>query len=131
MHPGALDVLAQHILGMACAAPFDADALYREVASAYPYRDLDRATFDQAVEFVATGGYALKTYERFAKIRQGIDGLWRITHPAHRPAIPPERRHHHRGAAAECSASPAIAARVSPAGQGASSARSRKASSRR
>ena len=43
----------------------------REVISAYPYRDLDRATFDRVVEFVATGGYALKTYERFAKIRQG------------------------------------------------------------
>ena len=29
IRPGALDVLAQHILGMACSAPFDADALYR------------------------------------------------------------------------------------------------------
>jgi len=38
-------------------------------------------TFSEVVEFVATGGYALKTYERFAKIRKGIDGLWRITHP--------------------------------------------------
>ena len=27
--PGALDVLAQHVLGMACSAPFDADELYR------------------------------------------------------------------------------------------------------
>ena len=49
--------------------------------SAYPYRDLDRATFDRVVDFVATGGYALRTYERYAKIRQGPDGLWRITHP--------------------------------------------------
>jgi len=81
IRPGALDVLAQHVLGMACAAPFDADALYREVVSAYPYRDLDRPTFNRVVEFVATGGYALKTYERFARIRQGKDGLWRITHP--------------------------------------------------
>ena len=79
--PGALDVLAQHVLGMACSAPFDADELYAEVTSAYPYRALDRATFDRVVDFVATGGYALRTYERFAKIRQGPDGLWRITHP--------------------------------------------------
>jgi Lhr-like helicase len=28
---GALDVLAQHVLGMACAAPFDEDALFAEV----------------------------------------------------------------------------------------------------
>jgi len=81
VRPGALDVLAQHVLGMACSRPFDEDELYAEVASAYPYRDLDRATFDRVVEFVATGGYALKTYERFAKIRKGADGLWRLTHP--------------------------------------------------
>jgi ATP-dependent Lhr-like helicase len=81
MMPGALDVLCQHILGMACSMPFDADDLYREVVSAFPYRHLKREIFDQAVEFVATGGYALKTYDRFAKIRKGPDGLWRITHP--------------------------------------------------
>ena len=81
IQPGALDVLAQHVLGMACSLPFNADALYREVASAYPYRALDRKTFDQAIDFVATGGYALRTYERFAKIRQGPDGLWRVANP--------------------------------------------------
>ncbi len=81
MMPGALDVLAQHILGMACSLPFEQGDLYREVVSAYPYRNLTREIFDQVVEFVATGGYALKTYERFAKIRKGIDGRWRIAHP--------------------------------------------------
>ena len=30
------------------------------------------------VAFVATGGYALRAYERFAKIRHGPDGLWRV-----------------------------------------------------
>ena len=75
---GALDVLCQHILGMACAAPFDADVLYDEVRAADPYAALDRATFDAALEFVATGGYALKTYERFAKIKRNADGLWRV-----------------------------------------------------
>jgi ATP-dependent Lhr-like helicase len=82
IRPGALDVLAQHILGMACAAPFAADGLYAEVQSAYPYRALDRQTFDRALDFVATGGYALRSYERFAKIRKGADGLWRVTSAA-------------------------------------------------
>jgi ATP-dependent Lhr-like helicase len=81
IRPGALDVLAQHVLGMACAGPFSSDELFAEVTSAYSYRDLDRETFDRVVEFVATGGYALKTYERFAKIRMAVDGSWRITHP--------------------------------------------------
>ncbi len=78
---GALDVLAQHVLGMACARAFEADALYAEVTSAWPYRELDRATFDRVVDFVATGGYALRAYERYAKIRKGQDGLWRVTNP--------------------------------------------------
>lgn len=81
IQPGALDVLAQHVLGMACSMPFDAAELYAEVTSAYPYRALPRETFERVVDFVATGGYALKSYERFAKIRRGADGLWRITHP--------------------------------------------------
>ncbi|RFC67140.1 ligase-associated DNA damage response DEXH box helicase [Mesorhizobium denitrificans] len=78
---GALDVLAQHILGCACGAPFDADSLFNEVRSAEPYATLDRSTFDRVVDFVATGGYALKTYERYARIRQNKDGLWRVSNP--------------------------------------------------
>ncbi|GLS18430.1 DNA ligase-associated DEXH box helicase [Labrys miyagiensis] len=78
---GALDVLAQHVLGVACGAPFEATHLYEEVTSAEPYAKLDRKTFDDIVSFVATGGYALKTYDRFAKIRQGKDGLWRVSNP--------------------------------------------------
>ena len=78
---GGLDVLAQHILGMACQAPFDPDALYAEVRSALPYAGLTRRQFDRAVEFVATGGYALKSYERFAKLKQAGDGKLRIAHP--------------------------------------------------
>ncbi|MGP9821138.1 ligase-associated DNA damage response DEXH box helicase [Salinarimonas sp. NSM] len=77
-HPGALDVLAQHILGMACAEPFRADDLYAEVHGAAPYRGLDRETFDKAMSFVATGGYALRAYERFARIVEGPDGRWRV-----------------------------------------------------
>ncbi|CAM5774418.1 DNA ligase-associated DEXH box helicase [Mesorhizobium amorphae] len=78
---GTLDVLAQHVLGSACAAPFDADLLYAEIRSAAPYAELTRETFDRVVDFVATGGYALKSYERYARIRRTKEGLWRVTHP--------------------------------------------------
>lgn len=78
---GALDVLAQHVLGCAVAAPFDADALYEEVTCAAPYAGLPRATFDRIVDFVATGGYALKTYERYARIRRTPEGRWRVSNP--------------------------------------------------
>ena len=75
---GALDVLAQHVLGMACAEPFSMEALYDEVRSASPYAALTWEEFEAVVDFVATGGYALRAYERFAKIGRGPDGLWRI-----------------------------------------------------
>lgn len=75
------DVLAQHILGRAVAGPFQADDLFREVTSAFTYRNLSRALFDQTLDYVATGGYALKSYERYAKLRQNVDDSWRLSHP--------------------------------------------------
>lgn len=79
---GALDVLAQHIMGMACSGPFAPADLFREVSSAAPYADLTRARFDRVVDFVATGGYALKSYERFARLRSTDDGRLRLSHPS-------------------------------------------------
>ena len=81
LRTGALDVLAQHVLGCACGEPFLSDQLYEEVLTAAPYSDLSRTDFDDVVDFVATGGYALKTYERFARIKQDKDGRWRVTNP--------------------------------------------------
>ena len=75
---GAPDVLAQHVLGMACADAFDAVELYDEVVSAAPYATLSWEAFEATVDYVATGGYALRAYERFAKIVRGTDGRWRV-----------------------------------------------------
>lgn len=78
---GALDVLAQHVLGTAAAGPFAPGELYEEIRRASPYSGLKRETFDRIVDFVATGGYALRSYERFAKLRPDTDGKLRIAHP--------------------------------------------------
>ena len=78
---GALDVLAQHIMGRGCGEAFDADDLYAEIRSAAPYASLDRASFDKVLDFTATGGYALKTYDRFRRLVKGRDGLWRARTP--------------------------------------------------
>ena len=75
---GALDVLAQHVMGCACSEPFDMLELYEEVRSCGPYRDLAWVDFEQVVDFVSTGGYALKSYDRFRRIVKGPDGLWRV-----------------------------------------------------
>ena len=79
--PGALDVLAQHILAMAVAAPFQQDDLLAEVRSAAPYAGLKQETFDEILNFIATGGYALKAYDRFRRLVAEPGGMWRIARP--------------------------------------------------
>ena len=78
--PGGLDVLCQHILATACAGPFDADALYAEVTTAGPYAGLTRADFDACLEFCATGGYALRAYDRWQRLILR-NGHWQLRDP--------------------------------------------------
>ena len=80
--PGTLDVLAQHILGMAVAAPFHPEQLLAEIRSAAPYSHLETETFDEVLNFISTGGYALKAYDRFRRLVRDPDGRWRIARPA-------------------------------------------------
>ena len=75
---GALDVLAQHLMGCACGEPMSADALYAETLASAPYAHLDRATFERVLDFVSTGGYALRSYDHFRRIVLGLDGQWRV-----------------------------------------------------
>ena len=78
---GALDVLAQHVMACACAAPFEQGALLDEIRSAMPYSALDDETFDRVLRFIADGGYALRAYDKFKRLVQQPDGTWRVTHP--------------------------------------------------
>ena len=78
---GALDVLAQHLWGMACSGPIEADRLYQEVRGAAPYADLTKERFDRVLDLVATGGYALRAYERYARLRRTGEGHLRLAHP--------------------------------------------------
>ena len=78
---GPLDVLCQQILITACAGPFDADTLYAEVTTAGAYATLTRADFDACLDFIATGGYALRAYDRWQRLMQRPDGLWQLRDP--------------------------------------------------
>ncbi len=80
--PGSLDVLAQHVMACACAAPFHEDALLAEVRSALAYSWVDVTTFQRVLNFVADGGYALKAYDRFKRIVRDKSGVWRLAHPS-------------------------------------------------
>ncbi|MFM6830461.1 MAG: ligase-associated DNA damage response DEXH box helicase [Novosphingobium sp.] len=80
---GSLDVLAQHVMACACSGPFEEASLLAEVRSAHPYRWIDEAQWSRVLQFVATGGYALRAYDRFKRIVRDKGGSWRLTHPEH------------------------------------------------
>ena len=80
--PGTLDVLAQHILGIACAGPFEEAELLAEVRSAAPYAGLTDEVWRRVLEFIATGGYSLRAYDKFKRLVEDSPGRWRITRPA-------------------------------------------------
>jgi ATP-dependent helicase Lhr and Lhr-like helicase len=67
-------VLAQHLLGLACSAPFKPDDVFAEVCSAAPYAALSRTDFDDVLGFVENGGYALAAYDRYRKLFRDSEG---------------------------------------------------------
>lgn len=77
--PGGLDVLAQHLFGTACGGPFDPVVIYDEVRKAWPYRNLSSQDFRDTLNFVQDGGYALKAYDRFARLTQTEDGKYAVS----------------------------------------------------
>nr|WP_272623726.1 ligase-associated DNA damage response DEXH box helicase [Sphingomonas sp. QA11] len=79
---GALDVLAQHVMACACAAPFRQEEMLDEIRSALPYSALETETFEQVLGFIRDGGYALKAYEKFKRLTRDPDGSWRVSHPS-------------------------------------------------
>ncbi len=78
---GSLDVLAQHVMALACAAPFDERELLEEIRSATPYSALTDEGFANVLHFIEGGGYALRAYDRFKRLTQDADGVWRVSHP--------------------------------------------------
>ena len=78
---GALDVLAQHVLGCACGEPFSSDELYAEVTTAAPYAALTRADFDAVGRFrrhrrlCAQSLRALRPHPRRARTAAGASPI--------------------------------------------------------
>ncbi|WP_085865139.1 ligase-associated DNA damage response DEXH box helicase [Pseudooctadecabacter jejudonensis] len=78
--PGPRDVLCQHILLMSCSGPFTADALFAEIKTVGAYASLSRAAFDDCLEFCATGGYALRAYDQWQRLKQ-VGDVWQLRDP--------------------------------------------------
>ena len=78
---GPRDVLCQHILIRAARGPFNADDLFRTFTTTGGYTDLTREEFDRCLDLVATGGYALRAYDRWQRLKHRKDGLWELRDP--------------------------------------------------
>jgi ATP-dependent helicase Lhr and Lhr-like helicase len=68
--PGPRDVLCQHILITACAGPFHADDPLCRSDPRRPLRRPHPPEFDACLDFCATGGYALRAYDRWQRLQQ-------------------------------------------------------------
>ncbi|MGI9088358.1 MAG: DEAD/DEAH box helicase, partial [Chthoniobacterales bacterium] len=77
-----VDVIAQHIVGLAAAAPIPLEEVFALVRRAFPFRELSRAEFEQIVQYLEGGGASLeKQYAGlFGKIRVK-DGIISLAHP--------------------------------------------------
>jgi ATP-dependent helicase Lhr and Lhr-like helicase len=73
-------VLCQHILMTAASGPFDANDLFTEVKRTGPYAGLTRPQFDACLDFCATGGYALRAYDKWQRLQEK-NGLWQLRDP--------------------------------------------------
>ncbi len=79
--PGPRDVLCQHILIRACRGPFDPTELYETFRTTGAYATLAREAFDHCLDLMATGGYALRAYDRWQRLKERPDGLWELRDP--------------------------------------------------
>lgn len=75
------DVLAQHLVTLACEMGFTAKEAFREVKSAASYRNIEPREFDWVLDFLEKGGGALGAYPEYRKIERGEDGVFRVAAP--------------------------------------------------
>ncbi len=78
-----VDVIAQHIVGLASLAPIAADEVFALIRRAHPFAELTRAEFDQIVQYLEGGGASLrKQYAGlFGKIALDEKGVIALAHP--------------------------------------------------
>lgn len=69
-----LDVLAQHVVSCAIAAPTDAAALLAEVRGTHAYAGLPDAAWAAVLAYVETGGSALQHYPEHRRVERDADG---------------------------------------------------------
>ncbi|MFN2474953.1 MAG: DEAD/DEAH box helicase [Chthoniobacterales bacterium] len=78
-----VDVIAQHVVGMAAEAPMLATTMYEIIRRAFPFRELTRAKFNEILSYLEGGGTSLATQYRgvFGKITVDDEGIVSLAHP--------------------------------------------------
>ncbi|WP_418152021.1 ligase-associated DNA damage response DEXH box helicase [Litorimonas sp. RW-G-Af-16] len=71
---GAMDVVVQYIVNRACAERVKPRQMLNEIRQATPYAKLSKSDFDDLLQFAVDGEYALKTYERFHRLKPSSRG---------------------------------------------------------
>jgi len=74
-----LDVLAQHMVGVAMGGGFRPDELFEQVRGAWSFRALEREAFDWALALVEHGGSTLRAYPEYHRVERGAEGVCRVT----------------------------------------------------
>lgn len=72
-----LDVLIQHLCTIALGGGFSATELYNEIRTSWAYSDLTREEWDWCLDFITTGGAALKAYPDYQRVEL-VDGAYRL-----------------------------------------------------
>ncbi|MGB6228839.1 MAG: ligase-associated DNA damage response DEXH box helicase [Litorimonas sp.] len=78
---GSMDVVVQYLVNRGCAGRIRKREALAEIRSAWPYRKLAREDFDAILSFAVDGGYALKTYDRFRRLKQTSRGYTIASQP--------------------------------------------------
>ena len=71
---GSLDVLCQHILLVACSGKILPSKLFEEIKQIGAYKNLTHEEFKECMGFCIDGGYALKRYEQWHRLKLDHSG---------------------------------------------------------
>jgi ATP-dependent Lhr-like helicase len=83
IHDNPLDVLAQHLVGLALYGSVTVDEAFAMMRRSYPFRALSRELFDRVVRYLEGGGASLEENYRsiFGKISVREDGVMTVPSP--------------------------------------------------
>jgi len=75
----SFDVLVQFLVTLAVSDGFFPDQIFEEIRNTHCFSGISRDEFNRLLDFISTGGEALRAYPDFSRVKAGEDGLWKVT----------------------------------------------------